>query len=82
MMYHGFDWLAMLASLTAMYLLGNKNRFGFVAFMIANFSWILIGYWAGSLAISLGNITFFVMNVRGFMRWQKIQNLTETRIDV
>lgn len=82
MKYYGFDWLAMLASLAAMYLLGNKNRSGFVAFMIANFSWIVIGYWAESLAISLGNVAFFVMNLRGFIRWQATQQSAETETKV
>jgi hypothetical protein len=68
--YYGLDWAAMLLSVMAMMLLGNKVKWGFVLFMIANVTWILLGsVLLNSYAIVLGNVIFLVTNTRGFLKW-------------
>ena len=67
----GLDWLAMLLSLLALYLIGNKNRLGFLSFMIANLSWIAAAFLLGNVAIGLGNAIFFAYNLRGFKTWSR-----------
>lgn len=68
--YYGLDWLAMLMSLLAVYLLGNKNRFGFLSFVLANFTWLVLGvFWMQSYGIAIGNFVFLIMNMRGFFAW-------------
>lgn len=68
--YYGLDWVAMLLSVVAMLLLGNKVKWGFVAFMFANLTWILLGsLLLHSYAIVLGNIVFLITNTRGFVKW-------------
>jgi hypothetical protein len=71
MNFHGLDWGAMAFSLTALYLLGNRNRWGFLCFMTANLCWLGVGWTTGSLAIILGNAIFFATNFRGFRAWRK-----------
>ena len=63
----------MLLSLLALYLIGNRNRFGFISFMAANLSWIAAGLLLGNLAITLGNLVFFIYNSRGFLSWSQAQ---------
>jgi hypothetical protein len=68
--FYGLDWLAMLLSVIAMILLGNKVKWGFTLFMLANITWILLGYLLlNSYAIVLGNIVFLITNTRGFLKW-------------
>lgn len=67
--YLGIDWLAMGLTFSAIYLLGNKSRTGFVVMMLGNLCWSVIGVWAGSYAMVLANLGFFTMNVRGFIKW-------------
>lgn len=67
--YFGLDWLAMSLTFTAIYLLGNKSRSGFIVMMLGNLCWSAIGLWASSYAMIIANIGFFALNVRGFMRW-------------
>ena len=67
--YLGLDWLAMALTFTAIYLLGNKSRIGFVVMMVGNLSWAVIGLWAHSYAMVLANLGFLSMNVRGFLKW-------------
>jgi hypothetical protein len=70
--YYTLDWLAMALSLLAVYLLGNKNKYGFICFSIANVTWIFLGFaLMNSLGIGVGNIVFLIMNIRGFISWNK-----------
>lgn len=67
--YLALDWLAMVLTFTAIYLLGNKSRNGFLVMMAGNLCWSAIGIWAHSYAMVLANLGFFAMNVRGFLKW-------------
>lgn len=70
MQYYFLDWISMALSLLAVYLLGQKNRIGFISFMISNVGWIIIGIWADSYGIIVGNIVFLGLNLRGYFKWQ------------
>lgn len=67
--YLGLDWLAMVLTFSAIYLLGNKSRHGFLVMMAGNLCWTAIGAWAHSYAMVLANLGFLLMNVRGFVKW-------------
>jgi hypothetical protein len=67
--YLGLDWLAMVLTFSAIYLLGDKSRYGFLIMMAGNLCWTAIGVWAHSYAMVLANLGFFLMNVRGFVKW-------------
>ena len=71
MNYYGIDWLATGFALLATYSLGNHERRGFQAFIIANLCWMVVGVMASSAAIVLGNLTFLAINFRGWKRWQR-----------
>ena len=78
--YYGADWAAMALSLSAVYLLGNRARNGFLVFALANIVWVLLGLmWMNSLGIAVGNAAFLIMNLRGYARWTPLpQNIAET----
>ncbi len=67
--YVGIDWLAMGLTFSAIYLLGNKSRHGFLVMMGGNLCWATIGWWAHSHPMLLANIGFFAMNVRAWLKW-------------
>ena len=69
--YFGIDWFATACGLMAVALLGNKNKFGFLIFMMASLSWITFGLIVGSYAIVLGSSIFFFMHFRGFLKWRR-----------
>jgi hypothetical protein len=69
--HHGLDWLAMLLTFGAIYLLGNKRRAGFAFMMAGNLCWIGVGVSAASIAMTIANGVFFAMNFRGFVRWSR-----------
>lgn len=76
--YNGLDWLAMALSLLSVYLMGNKNRIGFISYMLANALWIYLGtFKMQSFGISIGNVFFLLMNLRGFLKWKNAQDETK-----
>ena len=71
MQFYGIDWLAMVCGLTGVYLLGNKNKYGFLVFMMASLSWIAVGVLISSFAIIIGSSIFFIMHLRGWFNWNR-----------
>jgi len=67
--YFFLDWVAMALSLAGMVMLGNRDRRGFLTFAVSNALWVVVGLWAHSLAIALGNAAFLGINLRGWFRW-------------
>jgi hypothetical protein len=71
MQYYGIDWLATICGLAGVYLLGNKNKYGFALFMAASLSWMTFGILTGSIAMIIGSTIFFIMHFRGFINWSR-----------
>ncbi len=71
MQYFGIDWIATVAGLTGVYLIGSKNKYGFLIMMIASLSWLTVGFMINSLALILGSAVFFSLHVRGWIKWKR-----------
>ncbi|MGB7068837.1 MAG: nicotinamide mononucleotide transporter [Pyrinomonadaceae bacterium] len=71
MQFYGIDWLATVCGLTGVYLLGNKNKYGFLAFVFASASWITFGVMTGSMAVIIGSSIFLIMHLRGWVSWRR-----------
>ena len=71
MQYFGIDWLATICGLTGVYLIGSKNRYGFLVMMIASLSWMTVGFLIESLALIVGSAVFFALHVRGWRNWRR-----------
>lgn len=69
--YYGIDWLATACGLTGVFLLGNKNKLGFLIFMMASASWVTFGFIVKSPAVVIGSSIFFIMHLRGFLKWRR-----------
>jgi nicotinamide riboside transporter PnuC len=74
MQYYGIDWLATVCGLSGVYLLGNKNKVGFILFMIGSLSWAVVGFLIASIAMTIGSLIFFALHLRGFLSWRKTEN--------
>lgn len=71
--HYGIDWLAISLSLYGAYLLGNKLKIGFVIFALSNVFWIILGvFFMKSYGMALGNFAFLLLNVRGYIHWNKV----------
>lgn len=68
--YFLIDWLAMALSLLGVYLLGRKQKVGFIIFTISNLIWAGLGFTLmGSLGIAIGNLVFAGININGYVNW-------------
>lgn len=72
--YFGIDWVAMVMTFTAIYLLGGKRRTGFLLMICGNILWMVIGLWAHSYAMLIANAGFVTMNVRGYWKWREARS--------
>ncbi len=70
--YLGVDWLAMLLTFIAIWLIGNKSRSGFVVMIFGNLCWIVVGVMSGSSAMWVANMIFALMNVRAIIKWTDV----------
>lgn len=74
--YGGLDWLAMALSVFAVYLLGNKNKWGFISFMTGNLVWLYVDiFLMGSYGIAMGNFVFLILNSQGYLKWNQNEKL-------
>jgi hypothetical protein len=68
--YVGFDIVSAACGLAGLYLLGNRNRFGFLLCMTASAFGIVFGALAQSLPLLLLHAILLFVNLRGFQKWQ------------
>ena len=72
--YYFLDWLGIFMSLVSVYMLGNKNKWGFIIFALSNVIWIYLGLMMmSSVGMAVGNFIFMVINIRGFIHWGKME---------
>ena len=76
--YFGVDWVAMVLTFAAIFLLGNKSRAGFATMMCGNTCWVVAGVLTSSIAMVIANGVFFVMNARGWVKWTNESTSDET----
>ena len=67
--YYGIDWVAMVFTFWAIYLIGNKNRHGFIIMILGNASWVVVGVLTSSVAMIIANGAFIALNVRALIKW-------------
>ena len=82
MQFYGIDWLATVCGLTGVYLIGSKNRIGFLVMMGASLSWMTVGFLIQSLALILGSAVFFGLHVRGWINWRKSSREAEVPTNI
>lgn len=68
--YYGLDWLWYGTSILAVYLLGNKNKWGFVSMIVSDLTGIGMAYFTHSGATLLGSIIYLGLNIRGWYAWR------------
>ena len=71
------DWIAAILELTGAYVVGNKNKWGFVLFFITSICWIIYVFTTKSTyGLLIVVIPCMFMNVRNFLKWQREEKTT------
>ena len=68
--YYALDWIIFVSNVFAVWLLGSKNRKGFIVRMGVNLVWIMLGFVINSIPLILAGIVFVVLNLRGYLNWK------------
>lgn len=71
--YYGIDWLAMVLTFVAIWLIGDRNKAGFYIMMGGNTCWIGLGILTHSLALIVANLLFVSLNIRAIINWSKTE---------
>lgn len=74
--YYGIDWLAMVLTFLAIWLIGDKNRKGFYIMMAGNSCWVAVGFLTQSIALVVANLLFMALNVRAIVNWSRRESET------
>ena len=69
--YYGADWLGMFLSVLNIWLMGNKNKYGFLVGILANLSWLIFGIMSETIAGLIVNLIMIILNFRGYQKWKK-----------
>lgn len=75
------DWIAGAFELTGSWIIGNKNKYAFVCWMICGVLWAIVAFKTGVYGLLIVVIPSFFMNMRNFCKWcrtngQDIKNMT------
>jgi hypothetical protein len=69
--YYGIDWLAMILTFLAIWLIGDRNKAGFFIMIGGNSCWVIVGIYTHSLALIVANLLFVCLNIRAVINWSK-----------
>ncbi len=75
--YYGCDWAAMVFTFLSIYMLGNRNRMGFVMGIGANIFWFSYGYMTVSIANMLCSVVVMLLQFRGWQKWVRADDETK-----
>ena len=70
------DILAALFEIAGAWLVGNKNKWGFVLFMAGNLLWFGTGLKYQLVGLLIVSVVFCGINMRNFRLWSKHKPLT------
>ena len=68
--YYAVDWTGFALTLGSLYMLGNHRRVGFLLGAASSVAWCAFSVMADSQATVVANSVFFVMNLRGYVKWR------------
>ncbi len=66
------DWIAGILELTGIYVVGNRERLGFIIGILACISWIIYVFSTKSTyGLLLVTVPALFINLRNFIKWSK-----------
>lgn len=67
--YYGVDFAAAIFSLIGLWMLGNKNKYGFIFGLLGTLSWTIFNILVCTIPGVISNIIFMLVHTRGFIKW-------------
>jgi len=68
------SYLAAIFEILGAWMVGNRQRHGFLIFMIGNVLWFMLGIKTEEYGLNLVAVVFFMINIRNYRLWRKDGN--------
>ena len=66
------DWVAAVIELIAAWVIGNKNKYGYILFIIGGMCWLAHSLISkGTYGLFLVIVPAFFINVRNYIKWKR-----------
>ena len=65
------DWIAGAFELVGLYIVGNKNKYGFAISIVGNLVWVYIAFVTKLYGLILVCIPAVIINIINFIKWSK-----------
>jgi nicotinamide riboside transporter PnuC len=73
------SFVAAAFELFGMYLVGNKNKFGFKLNIVCCVLWMVVAAVSGVYGLMVTAIVMFMLNIRNFRKWRDEENRRNLR---
>ena len=72
--FYYIDWLVMILNLYSYYLIGNRNKFGFILGLLGCLIGIvLFTFFSFSIPMIIMYVCFGVLNIKNYKKWKIIK---------
>jgi len=65
------DFIAAIFELTGVWMIGNKNRAGFLLALMCNIAWIIVAIKTSLWGLLITMAAFIFINIRNYRKWGK-----------
>ena len=65
------DWIAASFAIIGVYLIGYKNKYGFLFCVVSGLLWIIVALYTGLYGLFLEVTPLFFLNIFNFIKWKK-----------
>ena len=65
------DIIACILEIAGAWLVGNRNRIGFLILMVSSILWFLAGGDNKMLGLRIVSVVFFGINIRNYIKWRE-----------
>ena len=72
------EWIAGIIELTALWIIGSKNKYAFLLFIIGNIMWSYIAIKIKLYGLLLVTVPAMGLNIRNYIKWQGNENQKKT----
>ena len=73
-----FGHLAYASIMVGMFLLARRNAYGWVARLLGDAGWVVLGFALGMSSIVLWGLTFIAVDIAGWRKWRKSRYSTSS----
>ncbi len=77
--HYGIDWVGAVLMLGSIYLLGQRQRIGFIVGAGATVAFIVFNTMVDSMPMVVANVILLILNLHGWYNWSKAKQAKSDR---